>query len=246
MPAHYKEDLLEFAWNDLDELRALFAARPGEIAVVMTTPFDHVTGAAPAPGFFAGLRALCDANRALFALDDVRAGFRFHLGGSGEHFGAAPDLICYSKAIANGHALSAGLAREALRGAAERIYFTGSFFFASGAFAAALATLQALEQTDAIGRIRRIGGLLVDGLTEQARRHGMPLLPPGQPAMPVVHFADDPERRRIRHWCALVTEGGAYAHPAHNWFVSAAHTEEDVARTLQATDVAFEAVAADA
>ena len=136
VPAHYRDDLLEFAWNDLDELRALFVEHPGEIAVVMTTPFDHQTGAAPAPGFFAGLRALCDEHGALFAMDDVRAGFRFHLGGSCEHWGAAPDLICYSKATANGHPLSAALAREALRGAAERVYFTGSFFFASGAFAA--------------------------------------------------------------------------------------------------------------
>ena len=140
VPAHHREELLEFGWNDLDELRACFAAHPGEIAVVMTTPFDHQTGAAPAPGFFAGLRALCDEHGALFAMDDVRAGFRFHLGGSCGHWGAEPDLICYSKAIANGHALSAALAREPLRAAAERIYFTGSFFFASGAFAAALAT----------------------------------------------------------------------------------------------------------
>ena len=246
VPAHYRDDLLEFAWNDLDELGALFAARPGEIAVVMTAPFDHATGAAPAPGFFAGLRALCDAHGTLFAMDDVRAGFRFHLGGSCEHFGAAPDLICYSKAIANGHALSAGLARETLRAAAERIYFTGSFFFASGAFAAALATLDVLARTDAIARIQRIGGLLTDGLSEQARRHGVPLLPVGQPAMPVIRFADDPERRRIRRWCSLVTERGAYAHPTHNWFVSAAHTEEDVARTLAAAERAFKTVAAEA
>ena len=60
-----------------------------------------------------------------------------------------------------------------------------------------------------------------------------------------VRFADDPERRRIRRWCALVTEGGAYAHPAHNWFVSAAHTTADVTRTLEATDRAFRALAAD-
>jgi glutamate-1-semialdehyde 2,1-aminomutase len=245
VPAHYREDLLEFAWNDLDDLRALFAARPGEIAVVMTAPFDHLTGAAPAPGFFAGLRGLCDAHGALFAMDDVRAGFRFNLGGSCEHFGAAPDLICYSKAIANGHALSAGLAREALRPAAERIYFTGSFFFASGAFAAALATLDVLARTDAIARIQRTGRLLCDGLAEQARRHGIPLMPVGQPAMPVIRFADDPERRRIRRWCGLVTAGGAYAHPTHNWFVSAAHTEEDVARTLEAAERAFKTVAAE-
>ncbi len=112
VPAHHRDELLEFGWNDLDGLRACFAAHPGEIAVVMTTPFDHQTGAAPARGFFAGLRALCDEHGALFAMDDVRAGFRFHLGGSCEHWGAAPDLICYSKAIANGHALSAALARE--------------------------------------------------------------------------------------------------------------------------------------
>jgi glutamate-1-semialdehyde 2,1-aminomutase len=242
VPAHYRDDLLEFAWNDLDGLAALFAAHRGEIAVVMTTPFDHVTGAAPAPGFFAGLRALCDAEGTLFAMDDVRAGFRFHLGGSCEHFGAAPDLICYSKAIANGHALSAGLAREPLRAAAERIYFTGSFFFASGAFAAALATLDVLARTDAIARIQRTGRLLADGLAEQARRHGVPLLPLGEPAMPVVRLGDDPDRGRLRRWCALVTEGGAYAHPAHNWFVSAAHTEEDVVRTLEATEGAFKAV----
>ncbi|HKW94314.1 MAG TPA: aminotransferase class III-fold pyridoxal phosphate-dependent enzyme, partial [Methylomirabilota bacterium] len=246
VPAHYREDLLEFPWNDLDGLRSLFEANPGAIAVVMTPPFDHATGAAPAPGFFAGLRTLCDAHGALFAMDDVRAGFRFHLGGSCEHFGAAPDLICYSKAIANGHALSAGLARGHLREAAERMYFTGSFFFASGAFAAALDTLDVLERTDAIARIQRTGRLLTDGLAEQARRHGVAMLPVGQPAMPVIAFADDPGRRRIRRWCSLVTEGGAYAHPAHNWFVSAAHTEEDVACTLEATERAFKTVAAEA
>ena len=245
VPAHYREELLEFAWNDLDELGALFTRHGERIAVVMTTPFDHVTGAAPAPGFFAGLRALCDTHGAVFALDDVRAGFRFHLGGSGEHFGAAADLICYSKAIANGHALAAGLGREPLRRAAERIYFTGSFFFASGAFAAALATLDVLATTDAITRIQHTGRLLTDGLARQARRHGVPLLPVGQPAMPVIRFADDADRRRIRQWCSVVTEGGAYAHPAHNWFVSAAHTDEDVARTLEATEKAFESVAAE-
>ena len=239
-PAHHRDELVEFDWNDADGLAGLFAAHPGEIAAVITTPFDHVTGAGPAPGFFARLRSLCDAHGAVFAMDDVRAGFRFHLGGSSEHFGAAPDVICYSKAIANGHPLSAALAREGLRAAAERLYFTGSFFFASGAFAAALSTLEVLESTGAIERIHRIGRLLVDGLADQARRHGVEMLPAGQPPMPVVRFAGDADRRRLRRWCGLVTERGAYAHPAHNWFVSAAHTETDVAHTLEATEAAFQ------
>ena len=243
VPAHYRDELLEFAWNDLESLRALFATHPGEIAVVMTTPFDHTTGTIAADGFFAGVRKLCDTHGAVFAMDDVRAGFRFDLRGSCEYFGAAPDVICYSKAIANGHALSAALAREALRPAAERVYFTGSFFFSSGAFAAALATLDVLARTDAIARIHRVGTLLVDGLVSQAKQYGIPLLPTGPAAMPVIRFADDPDRARTRRWCGLVTERGAYAHPAHNWFVSAAHTEADVERTLEATDPAFQAVA---
>src|SRR4029453_18182717 len=109
----------------------------------------------------------------------------FHLGGSCEHFGAAPDLICYSKAIANGHPLSAGLARAGVRAAAERVYFTGPFFFASASFAAALATLDVLAGTDAIARIQRIGALLTDGLVEQAGRHGVAPQAGGQAPLPV-------------------------------------------------------------
>jgi glutamate-1-semialdehyde 2,1-aminomutase len=242
VPAHHREELLEFAWNDVDALGALFEAHPDEIAVVMTTPFDHATGELPSHGFFAGVRKLCHAHGAVFAMDDVRAGFRFDIGGSCQYFGAAPDVICYSKAIANGHPLSAALACEALRPAAERLFFTGSFFFASAAFAAALATLDVLQRTDAIARIHRIGTLLVEGLAAQATRHGVRLLPTGPVAMPVIRFEDDPDRARLRRWCGLVTQGGAYAHPAHNWFVSAAHTEADVERTLDATDVAFRAL----
>ena len=242
VPVHHRAELLEFAWNDLAGLRALFDAHAGEIAVVMTTPFEHATGEVAADGFFAGVRTLCDAHGAVFAMDDVRAGFRFDLRGSCEYFGAAPDVICYSKAIANGHALSAALAREVLRAAAEGLFFTGSFFFASAAFAAALATLDVLEHTDAITRIHATGTLLVDGLIAQATRYGVPLLPTGPAAMPLVRFGDDPDRARIRRWCGLVTQGGAYAHPAHNWFVSAAHTDADVERTLKATDAAFQAM----
>lgn len=100
-----------------------------------------------------------------------------------------------------------------------------------------------LERTDAIAHIHRIGALLVDGLAAQAKRHGVSLLPTGPAVMPVIRFGDDPDRARIRRWCGLVTRGGAYAHPTHNWFVSAAHTEADVERTLRATEAAFHAIA---
>jgi glutamate-1-semialdehyde 2,1-aminomutase len=86
---------------------------------------------------------------------------------------------------------------------------------------------------------------LVDGLADQAGRHGMAMLPPGPAAMPVIRFADDPDRALTHRWCGRVTAAGAYAHPTHNWFVSAAHSEDDVARTLEATEAAFRALAAE-
>jgi len=76
----------------------------------------------PAEGFLQGVRSLCDRNGMVFILDDVRAGFRLHLGGSGEYFGVKPDLSCYCKAIANGYPLAACMGLDSLKKAAEQVF----------------------------------------------------------------------------------------------------------------------------
>ena len=92
-------------------------------------------------------------------LDDVRAGFRLHLGGSWEPLGVRPDLSAYSKAIANGYPLAAVLGRDSLRDAAQQVFVTGSFWFAAVPMAAALATIEALETERGIERMARAGTL---------------------------------------------------------------------------------------
>ncbi len=245
VPSHHREELIEVAWNDVDGLRAVFAAEGEDIACVILSPYDHQLHHAEfaGPGWFEAVRELCDSHGAVFVMDDVRAGFRFDMGGSHVAFGATPDLICYSKAIANGYALSAGLGVEALRSAAEQIFFTGSFFFQSSSFAAAKATMEEMERTDAIATIHRIGQLLIDGLEAQAEAFGLPFVSTGPSAMPSFKFNNDPKYAMFHEWCDVATEHGAYLHPAHNWFVSAAHTEEDIDLTLRATEQAFAAVA---
>ena len=242
VPPHHRDELIEVVWNDVEGLRSVFAEEGDAIACVILTPYDHQLHHAelPSEGWYRAVRSLCDEHDAVFVMDDVRAGFRFDLAGSHVYFNATPDLVCYSKAIANGYALSAGLGVEAMRPAAERIFFTGSFFFQSSAFAAASATLAEMERTDAVGTIHRIGQLLIDGLEAQAESFGEPLVSTGPAAMPSFHFGDDPEYARFKRWCDAATEQGAYLHPGHNWFVSAAHTEEDVDRTLEAMERAFE------
>src|SRR3989475_12134883 len=80
----------------------------------------------PAPGFLPGLRERADRLGAVLILDDVRAGFRLHLGGAGELVGLQPDLTCYCKALGNGYPIAACLRRETLRDAARRGFLTRS------------------------------------------------------------------------------------------------------------------------
>ena len=97
----------------------------------------------PSEEFVRGVRDICDKNGAMLILDDVRAGFRLSLHGTWHGlFGIKADLLCYSKAIANGYALSALIGSDSCRSGAEKVFATGSFWFSAAAQAAALATLK--------------------------------------------------------------------------------------------------------
>jgi len=177
-------------------------------------------------------------------MDDVRAGFRLHLAGSGRAFGIDPDLACYSKALANGHALSACVGRESLREAAARVFFTGTTWTSPVPMAAALACLDELERSSAIAYLHAIGSQLRAGIERQAATHRLPIRYSGPAAIPFLTFVDDRgswERSRV--FGAACAARGLYLHPYHNWFVSTAHTEDDIARALEITDEALHEVA---
>lgn len=236
-----------FRWNDLDSLDAALAAHEGDVAGIIVTPFRHEAGAdqeMPAPGFLQGIRTRCDRLGAVFVLDDVRAGFRLDLAGSGAAFGVEPDLACHSKALANGYPISAAVGRDALREAATSVFFTGTTWTSPVEMAAALACLDELEATGAIAIMKQRGEALRDGMLAQAAAHGLVVRYTGPPAIPFMTFeADAGSFARSRIFAAACAAGGVYVHPYHNWFVNAALTEGDVAQVLDATDLAFREVA---
>ena len=241
-----KEDranVVEFRFNDLESLRNAIDENHGQIAGVIVSPFKHDAShdsELPAEGFFPGLRKLCDDNGIVLILDDVRAGFRLHMGGSGELFGLKPDLSAYCKAIANGYPLSACVGRESLRAAAQEVFFTGSYFSSAVPMAAALANLKELQACGGIERMRASGEKLRNGMLAQARGAGFDVTWSGPPAMPYMTFkADEGRHRRIRHFCGECARDGVYFAPLHNWFVSAAITDKDIADTLAVTERAF-------
>ena len=242
------EDRAHFARYEYDDVASLEAAAEqvhGDLAALRVSPGRHDAYRAqqlPARAFAQRARELGDAHGAVLILDDVRAGFRLHEGGSWELFGVRPDLTAFSKAIANGRALAVVTGSEPLRDAAQRIYTTGSFWFSAVAMAASLATLAIVRRDGAIERMARLGQRLRDGLAKQASEHGYGLRQTGPAQMPMMLFDDDPELARGNAFVAECVTRGVLLHPWHNLFLCAAHTDADIERTLEVTSAALRAL----
>ncbi len=235
-----------YTFNDLASVAAAVEAGPDPAAIVVS-PFKHDAGFDQElvdPAFARGLRSLCDRIGAALVLDDVRCGFRLHLGSSWEPIGVLPDLSAWSKAIANGHPLAAVVGCDQFREGAKKVFVTGSFWFSAAAMAAGAATIRALRAEGAIEAMERMGTALRAGMLEQAAAAGIDVNYTGPPAMPYMTFAGDRNHVQASAFAAATMRRGAYLHPRHNWFISAAMTEADLDRTLGATAAGFAAVSA--
>jgi len=155
-----------------------------------------------------------------------------------------PDLSTWSKAIANGHPLAAVVGSDPFREAAASIFITGSFWFSATAMAAAIATINALRDEGAIETMDRVGTALRAGVIKQAEARLLEINYTGPAAMPYLTFAGDGSRELSSVFAAAAIRSGMYLHPRHNWFISAAMTDADLAKALAATDEAFAAVQA--
>jgi len=234
-----------YAYNDPQSLADAMRKHAGDVAAVFATPFRHDVfrdQEAPDPEYAQAARRLCDESGALLVVDDIRAGFRLARDCSWSLLGIAPDLSCWGKCFANGHPISAVLGAEHARAAARQIFVTGSFWFAAVPMAAGVATLKQIADTDYLERLQSAGQALRDGLDARARAHGFALRQSGPAAMPQILFEDDPDFRLGYAWTAECLRQGAYFHPYHNMFLSAAHTAADIEEALGAADRAFEAV----
>jgi len=234
--------LIQFTYNDVASVERAVEAAGDDLAGIIVTAFRHdnrVDQELPTPAFAKRLRAICDERDAALIIDDVRAGFRIHLGGSWEPLGVRPDLSAWSKAIANGYALAAVLGNERFREGATKIFTTGSFWFAATSMAAAIATVTILRECTAIRAMERMGHLFRDGLAAQAKSHGVRIRQSGPVQMPLLLFEDDPEFKKAARFTGEAAKRGAYLHPWHNMFLSAAHREADIREALEITDIAF-------
>lgn len=196
----------------------------------------------PAQGYWQTIESLCRRHGIVLIVDDIRHGFRLDMRGSHEAFGFRPDLICLCKAPANGYPISALLGADSLKDEAAKVFHTGSYWFSAVPMAAALANLRLMKEMDAPSRMQETGLRLLNSLVDLARDYGYDLKVTGAPSMPYLRITDDPSLMPHQDWCGECTRRGAYFTSHHNWFLSTAHTEEDIRRTLEIAQEAFRVV----
>ncbi len=238
--------LIYFDYNDVESVKAAVQQAEGDLAAILVSAFRHDLGRdqeAPTLAFAQAVRAAATAADAALIVDDVRAGFRLHPGGSWETVGVRPDLSAFSKSIANGYPLAAVTGNDRFREAASKLYVTGSFWCEAPPMVAALVTQRTLVAEQAIAHMVAMGQRLRDGLATLARQSGIGLRQSGPVQMPMVLFDDDADGHKGRTFCNAALSAGAYFHPRHNMFLSAAHQPEDIDRALSAAAAGFEALA---
>jgi glutamate-1-semialdehyde 2,1-aminomutase len=177
IPEATKRLSVHFSYNDLPSLARAFEAHPGQIAAVI---LEAETVTPPAPGFFGGLRDLCDQNGALLILDEMITGMRWHERGAQFLYGIEPDLSAFGKALANGFPLSALAGRaEVMRlgGFAEdadRVFLLSQTAGAQPwALAAMLAVIDTFQRDQVAARLLQIGKELRAGIEEVVADAGL-------------------------------------------------------------------------
>jgi glutamate-1-semialdehyde 2,1-aminomutase len=246
-------------FNDLADVERAFAAQPDRIAAVIVEPVAHNSpGLLPQPGFLEGLRGLCDREGALLIFDEVITGFRHHIGGFQAICGVLPDLTTLGKAIANGFPIAAigGPARLLERYTTTEtgdVHYGGTYNGNAVGVEAALATIAELEDGAVHERVFRLGARMRDGLAEIARRAGVPAVAGGFGSLFVLCFMEGPLHSYedvLRNDTALflryrreLVARGVFEMPESlgRSHISAAHTDDDVDRTLAIAEEALRA-----
>ena len=247
------KDTLLARYNDLENVSALIAANPNEIAAIIVEPVAGNMGCVPPlNGFLEGLRELCSANGILLIFDEVMTGFRLAAGGVQELFGIQADIVCFGKVIGGGLPVGAFAAREEIMNYLAPlgpVYQAGTLSGNPLAMAAGLAMLESLNNDRTVFQrledktsyleagIRKV--LTANGVVFTINRVGS-MISVHFDAAPVVDFqsaakGDNATFKKFFH--GLLQEGIYIAPSAYEtWFITDALTYEDLDATIQAVD----------
>jgi len=242
VPAASAAATIVLPFNDLPAVERAFAENAGQIAALIVEPVPANMGVIlPAEGFLAGLRRITQREGALLIFDEVITGFRLAYGGAQEAYGVLPDLTCLGKIVGGGMPVGAyGGSRELMEHMAPvgPVYQAGTLSGNPVAMAAGIATLRELRQPGFYERLESLSARLAGGLTPLGclNRAGS-LMTVFCQSGPVRDYeeAKRSDTTRYARFFHHMLDSGVYLAPSQfeAIFVSAAHTEADVDRTIE-------------
>ena len=254
IPHAIEADVLIAPYNDLATVEGIVATHADELAAVIIEPFQRLIP--PQPGFLQGLRAITRRHGILLVFDEVVTGFRLAYGGAQQYYGVVPDIACVGKIVGGGFPLAAVCASADLMqpfdpardGKGEFIAQSGTLNGNPIAAVAGLATLAELRKPGAYETLHGTGRRLMAGLAELAQKSGLPAQVVGEPVVFDILFTSEP----VTDYRSLQKADGALARTfttelikrgvvknTQKMYMSLAHTDADVAKTLQACEDAL-------
>ena len=254
IPRVLEDEVLVAPYNDLATVEGIVATHADELAAVIIEPFQRLVP--PQPGFLQGLREITRRYGILLVFDEVVTGFRLAYGGAQQYYGVVPDIACVGKIVGGGFPLAAVCASADLMqpfdpgrdGKGEFISQSGTLNGNPIAAVAGLATLAELRKPGAYETLHGTGRRLMAGLAELAQKSGLPAQVVGEPVVFDILFTGEP----VTDYRSLQKADGALARSfttelikrgvvknTQKIYMSLAHTDADVARTLQACEDAL-------
>jgi glutamate-1-semialdehyde 2,1-aminomutase len=259
IPRSVREEVLVAPFNDIEAAAAMVREHRDELAGVILEPFQRIIP--PLPGFLEGLRTITAEHGIPLIFDEVVTGFRFAYGGAQEYYGVIPDLCTLGKVIGGGFPLAAIAGRAEIMSHFDRdrvgdegfLMQVGTLSGNPVAAAAGLATLEILRRPGAYEGLFATGRELMSTLAVLLDRNGLTAQVSGEPPLFDVVFSRDPVRDyrgtlrgdagMSRRFNALLRERGVLKGES-KYYVSLAHTPEDIRHTRDAWASALEVLAA--
>ena len=256
IPPVLLNEVLNAPYNDLDRAVALIETHADDLAAVLVEPQQRLID--PKPGFLEGLRAATRKRGVVLIFDEVVTGFRLAWGGAQELYGVTPDLATYGKVIGGGYPVSAVAGKAEIMELAnprratgpDYVYFSGTLNGNAVGAAAGLATLQVLEQPGTYERLRATGDYMRSQLKAMINGLGRPAQILGSgPVFSVVFTTVDV----VDHRSSLTSDRALERVLQHEllrrgimthlkWYMSIAHSKEDLDRTLHVFEDSLRAV----
>ncbi len=259
VPAGVVGDVISLPFNDISALERTLDEVGDQVACVLTEPIVGNMGiVAPQPGYLAAMRELAHKSGALLVFDEVITAFRFHYGSAASLLGVIPDLYALGKVIGGGLPCGAYGGRRDIM---QYVSPLGGMFQAGTlagnplSSAAGLATLDVLEREKPYARMEELASRLAEGIRDLAQGSGQVITINRVGSAFTVFFGAQPvtdytgakaaDAAKFAQFHRLMLEQSIYLAPSRfeAWFISAAHSADDVDRTLAACAYAFSRMA---